>query len=62
MTGWVYPIAAGWAWGGGWLSIIGYKDFAGSGIVHMIGGTAGFWGTTILGPRIGFFGREAVSK
>ena len=55
MAGVVYPIAAGWAWGGGWLSVLGYHDFAGSGIVHLVGGTAAFWGTFFCGPRIGRF-------
>ena len=62
MTGFVYPVASGWAWGDGWLSRLGYYDAAGSGCVHIIGGTAGFWGTVILGPRIGFFGRKATNK
>lgn len=55
-TGIIYPMASGWAWGGGWLSDIGYHDFSGSGIVHLLGGTAGLVGTIILGPRIGNFG------
>lgn len=62
MTGFIYPISAGWAWGGGWLSLIGFHDYAGSGIVHLIGGAAGFWGTFILGPRIGLFGRQPLDK
>lgn len=62
MTGFIYPISAGWAWGGGWLQTVGYIDFAGSGIVHLIGGAAGFWGTYILGPRIGFFGKSHLEK
>ena len=57
MAGFVYPIAAGWAWYGGWLGKLNYIDAAGSGCVHVVGGTAGFWGTIILGPRIGFFGK-----
>ena len=57
MTGFVYPISAGWVWYGGWLGKLGFHDAAGSGCVHVVGGTAGFWGTIILGPRIGFFGR-----
>ena len=55
MSGVVNPIAAGWAWGGGWLSLIGFHDYAGSGVVHLIGGTAAFWGTLLCGPRIGRF-------
>lgn len=62
MTGFVYPISAGWAWNDGWLGRLGYHDAAGSGCVHMVGGAAGFWGTVILGPRIGFFGRAATKR
>eukprot|EP00347_Sterkiella_histriomuscorum_P003159 403365366 len=62
MTGFIYPISAGWAWGGGWLQDLGFQDFAGSGIVHLIGGAAGFWGTKILGPRIGFFNQTHIEK
>lgn len=62
MTGFVYPVASGWAWGDGWLARLGYYDAAGSGCVHIVGGTAGFWGTLIMGPRIGFFGRKATTK
>ncbi len=62
MTGFVYPVASGWAWGDGWLSRLGFHDAAGSGVVHIVGGTAGFWGTLIMGPRIGFFGRKVTSK
>ena len=61
MTGLVFPVGAGWAWNGGWLQNLGYLDAAGSGCVHVVGGTAAFWGTLILGPRIGFFGRNAKS-
>lgn len=53
MTGFIYPIVVGWCWGGGWLSEKGFHDFAGTGIVHMVGGVAGFWGAAIIGPRHG---------
>ena len=49
----IYPIEAHWVWGGGWLSELGFHDFAGSAIVHMLGGTLSFVGAAILGPRIG---------
>ena len=62
MSGFLYPISAGWAWNDGWLQRIGYYDAAGSGCVHIVGGTAGFWGTLILGPRIGFFGRKVTDN
>jgi ammonium transporter, Amt family len=53
ITGLIYPIVTHWTWGGGWLSELGYYDFAGSGIVHMVGGTAALAGVLALGPRIG---------
>ena len=37
----VYPLAASWVWGGGWLSVLKYHDYAGSSVIHMIGGFAG---------------------
>ncbi len=48
-----YPITGHWAWGNGWLAKLGYWDFAGSGVVHAVGGCAGFVGTLMLGPRVG---------
>ncbi|MEZ5174872.1 MAG: ammonium transporter [Acidimicrobiia bacterium] len=53
ITGLIYPIVTHWVWGGGWLSSIGFSDFAGSGVVHMLGGTAAFAGVLVIGPRIG---------
>lgn len=61
MSGLIYPVASGWAWGGGWLYDLGYRDFSGSGIVHLLGGTCGLVGTIILGPRIGFYGYKRSS-
>lgn len=55
MTAIIYPIVGHWAWGGGWLSGMGFVDFAGSGVVHAVGGTAGLIGTLFLGPRKGAF-------
>ncbi len=55
MTGFIYPVAAAWVWGGGWLKVLGFKDFAGAGVVHLLGGTCGMVGTVILGPRLGVF-------
>jgi Amt family ammonium transporter len=49
----VYPIAGHWIWGGGWLSQLGMHDFAGSTVVHSIGGWSGLAGAIMLGPRIG---------
>lgn len=53
LTGFIYPISASWQWGGGWLSEIGFSDFAGSTLVHAAGGFAALAGAIILGPRIG---------
>ncbi len=55
LTGLVYPIAGFWTWGGGWLSELGFHDFAGSLLVHSVGGFAGLAGAMVLGPRIGRF-------
>ncbi len=49
----VYPISGHWIWGGGWLSEMGFHDFAGSTAVHMVGGVAALIGAKLLGPRIG---------
>ncbi|WP_171133561.1 MULTISPECIES: ammonium transporter [unclassified Ruegeria] len=53
LTGIMYPISGSWQWGGGWLSEAGFSDFAGSTIVHSVGGWAALAGCLILGPRIG---------
>ena len=53
LTGLVYPISGSWKWGGGWLNELGFHDFAGSIIVHAVGGFAGLVGAIFLGPRIG---------
>ncbi len=53
MVGVIYPIAGHWIWGGGWLAQMGMLDFAGSTVVHSIGGWAALTGILILGPRIG---------
>ena len=53
LTGILYPISGSWQWGGGWLSEMGFYDFAGSTIVHSVGGWAALAGALILGPRIG---------
>jgi Amt family ammonium transporter len=62
MTGFIYPVAAAWVWGGGWLKVMGFKDFAGAGVVHLLGGTCGMVGTVILGPRLGVFGTNFDNK
>lgn len=59
MTAIIYPVVGHWVWGGGWLSTKGFVDFAGSGVVHMLGGTAGLVGTMFLGPRKGAFNKSS---
>lgn len=54
----IYPIGGHWAWGGGWLGTAGFKDFAGSTVVHSIGGWAALTGVIILGPRLGKYGKD----
>lgn len=58
----IYPIEAHWIWGGGWLSQIGFHDFAGSCAIHMVGGISALIGAKILGPRIGKFNRDENGK
>ena len=53
MTGFIYPVVVAWTWGGGWLAQNGFHDFAGTGVVHMVGGVAGFVGAAIIRPRYG---------
>lgn len=54
----IYPISGHWIWGGGWLSQMGFHDFAGSTAVHMVGGVCALIGAKILGPRIGKYDKE----
>lgn len=58
----IYPVPAAWVWGGGWLFEQGFEDFAGSGIVCITGGFAGFCGSYLLGPRIGRFDEDLDYK
>lgn len=58
----VYPIEAHWIWGGGWLSQIGFHDYAGSCAIHMVGGIAALVGAIFLGPRIGKYVKDASGK
>ena len=54
ICGVIYPIVTHWVWSGqGWLGDLGFIDFAGSGVVHMVGGFAALAGVQIVGPRIG---------
>lgn len=54
----VYPIAGSWKWGGGWLDELGFYDFAGSTLVHSVGGWGALVGAALLGPRIGKYSRD----
>jgi Amt family ammonium transporter len=55
ITGLIYPISGMWMWGEGWLWDMGFRDFAGSVVVHTVGGMAGLAGAIALGPRLGRF-------
>lgn len=58
LAGVIYPIQGAWQWGGGWLAEAGFADFAGSTLVHSVGGWAALTGAIILGPRIGRYGKD----
>lgn len=60
----IYPVSGHWAWGGGWLSqlSIPFHDFAGSSVVHMVGGSAALIGAAVLGPRLGKYGKNSEVK
>ncbi len=58
----IYPISGHWIWGGGWLSQMGFHDFAGSTAVHMVGGICALIGAKILGPRIGKYGKDGKPR
>jgi len=55
LTGFIYPIIGSWTWGGGWLANLGFYDFAGSTIVHSVGGWAALAGVLLVGARLGKF-------
>jgi Amt family ammonium transporter len=60
----IYPISGHWAWGGGWLSQLAtpFHDFAGSSVVHMVGGMVALVGATVLGPRLGKYDMQGKAK
>jgi Amt family ammonium transporter len=58
IVGIIYPVTGHWIWGGGWLSGLGFWDFAGSTVVHSVGGWAALAGVIVLGPRIGKFSKD----
>jgi ammonium transporter, Amt family len=51
LAGFIYPVILAWTWGQGWLNMKGFHDFAGTGIIHLVGGTVAFWGAVIVGER-----------
>ena len=58
----IYPIIGAWTWGGGWLSAMGFQDFAGSTIVHSTGGWAALAGAMVVGPRLGKYRKDGSVK
>ena len=62
ISAFVYPVEAHWIWGGGWLSAMGFHDFAGSCAIHMVGGITAFIGAAIEGARIGKYTRDKSGK
>ncbi|MCB0179466.1 MAG: ammonium transporter [Anaerolineae bacterium] len=56
----IYPISGHWVWGGGWLAQMGFHDFAGSGVVHMIGGMVALTGAYLVGPRNGKYNKDGT--
>jgi len=58
----VYPLVGHWIWGGGWLGELGFLDFAGSTVVHVVGGWASFAGAVVVGPRIGKFAPDGTAR
>ena len=62
LTALIYPIVGAWTWGGGWLAEMGFKDFAGSTIVHSTGGWAALAGVIVVGPRLGKFRSDGTAR
>ena len=58
----IYPISGHWVWGGGWLSELGFHDFAGSTVVHSVGAWIGLVGAAMVGPRIGKYAADGTPK
>jgi Amt family ammonium transporter len=58
ISAFIYPVVGHWIWGGGWLAVKGFADFAGSAVVHTVGGVAALIGTMILRPRTGKFNED----
>jgi Amt family ammonium transporter len=61
MTGFIYPVQGYWKWGGGFLEVLGFIDFAGSGVVHLCGASAAIAGVLLLGPRKGKYSSGRIN-
>ena len=57
-SGFIFPVGLAWCWNDGWLQNLGFIDIGGAGVVHVMGGIAGFIGTLIIGPRIGLYHKD----
>lgn len=62
ITAFIYPVVGHWIWGGGWLTELGMVDFAGSTVVHSVGGWAALAGAIVLGPRIGKYNEDGTAN
>ncbi len=62
ISAFIYPIEGHWSWGGGWLSELGFHDFAGSTVVHLAGGAMALAGAIVLGPRSGKYSKDGQSR
>jgi Amt family ammonium transporter len=63
ITGFIYPVVEHWVWGGGWLAELGYIDYAGSTVVHLVGGMLAITAAYVIGPRIGkFVGKRKMPR
>ena len=62
ITAIIYPISGHWIWGGGWLSEMGFHDFAGSTVVHSVGAWVGLAGAIVVGPRLGKYSKDGKSR
>ena len=62
ISAFIYPIEGHWSWGGGWLSEMGFHDFAGSTVVHLAGGVMALAGAIVLGPRVGKYSKDGTSR
>ena len=62
LAAFIYPVVGAWTWGGGWLAEMGFSDFAGSTIVHSVGGWAALAGVLVIGPRLGKYRKDGSVK